>query len=144
VGSVGFASWTIVNRKKRVVAASQPFFLCLLCFGCFVLGSSLIVVPIDHGSSNMTLCDGHGDLDPCGKACTATVWLVSLGLSISFSALFAKTWRINRIMKNSMKLKRITVTVWDMLKPVSVVLACTYERERKYLLCINFLMETRD
>ena len=125
ITSVGLASWTIINRRKRIVAASQPFFLCLLCFGSLVLGASLLTIPVDHGPTQIGQCRAD-DLDPCGMACTATIWLISLGLSIVFSALLAKTMRINRIMNNSKKLRRITVTVWDMLKPVLVVLSCTY------------------
>jgi len=123
ITSVGLASWTIINRKKRIVAASQPFFLCLLCFGSLVLRASLLTVPVDHGPTQIGQCRVD-DLDPCGMACTATIWLVSLGLSIMFSALLAKTMRVNRIMNNSKKMRRITVTVWDMLKPVFVVLSC--------------------
>ena len=122
---MGLAGWTIINRKKRIVAASQPFFLCLLCFGSLVLGASLIAIAVDHGPTKVGLCR-IDNLDPCGMACTATIWLVSLGLSIMFSALLAKTMRVNRIMNNSKKLRRITVTVWDMLKPVLAVLSCTY------------------
>ena len=125
ITSMGLAGWTIINRKKRIVATSQPFFLCLLCFGSFVLGASLITIPVDHGPTEVGMCRTD-NLDPCGMSCTATIWLVSLGLSIMFSALLAKTMRVNRIMNSSKKLRRITVTVWDMLKPVLAILSCTY------------------
>lgn len=125
ITSIGLASWTIINRKKRIVAASQPFFLCLLCFGSLVLGASLITIPIDHAPTKVGRCQ-IDFLDPCGMACTASIWLFSLGLSIMFSALLAKTMRVNRIMNNSKKFRRITVTVWKMLKPVLAVLSCTY------------------
>jgi gamma-aminobutyric acid type B receptor len=55
-------------------------------------------------------------------ACNSTVWLATLGLGVVFSALFAKTYRINRIMNSAQKFRRIKITVKQTLVPVAIVL----------------------
>lgn len=113
--SVAFAAWTWRNRTTRVVKASQPFFLYLLCIGCAVLAVSIVPMAIDHSIAS---------LNGCAMACNSIIWLLALGFSLIFSSLFSKTHRINKIMNNAKKFKRIQVTVRDTLKPVIVLLAC--------------------
>lgn len=48
--TVGFAAWTIWRRKSKVVIASQPIFLRLICAGVFLMGyvSYICCVPSYH------------------------------------------------------------------------------------------------
>jgi len=111
--SIAFAVWTWRKRKSRIVRASQPFFLYLLCVGCALLTCAIIPLGIDHSISSMS---------GCAVACNSVVWLVSLGTAIVLSSLFSKTHRINKIMNNSKKFKRVTVTIHDTLKPAIALL----------------------
>jgi hypothetical protein len=111
--AVGFGCWTARYRKSRVVLASQPFFLYTICFGILIFGSTMIPLSLDHGAL---------ELPGCQMACTSTVWLFTLGISITLSAFVAKTHRINRILNNPNKLKRIKVTVRQVLGPMIVFL----------------------
>jgi hypothetical protein len=110
----GFMGWTWKNRDKRVVKASQPFFLHLICFGCIVLATSIVAHQFDPAISSI-----HG----CSIGCTSTIWLVALGFAIIFSSLFAKTRRINVIMNGAAHFKRVKLTVRDTMKPVAVLLS---------------------
>mmetsp|Transcript_7702 Transcript_7702/g.13558 ORF Transcript_7702/g.13558 Transcript_7702/m.13558 type:complete len:650 (+) Transcript_7702:302-2251(+) len=107
------AFWTLKNREKRIVKASQPFFLCLICIGTIILASSII--PASFDLDNLHL-EGNN------KACMAVVWLLYIGIGVIFSALLAKTYRINKIMKNAKKFKRITMKTRQTLFPVIAVL----------------------
>jgi hypothetical protein len=106
--------WTWYNRNTRIVRASQPFFLLLLCFGTILLAATII--PVSYGVSNASM-------EGLDTSCNSTVWLACLGHTIIFSALFSKTHRINTIMKSARKYRRIKVTIRDTLKPMTVMLS---------------------
>ncbi|KAG7371356.1 7 transmembrane sweet-taste receptor of 3 GCPR [Nitzschia inconspicua] len=108
------AVWTWYNRNKRIVRASQPFFLCLLCFGTIVLAATIIPMSVDGGNLS---------IEGLNRSCTAQVWLLMLGATMIFSTLFSKTHRVNKIMRNARHFKRIKVTVRDTLKPMSVMVS---------------------
>ena len=44
--SIACAIWTQLNRSDRVVKASQPFFLLIICAGCLIMASSIIPLSI--------------------------------------------------------------------------------------------------
>lgn len=71
--SVGFAVWTYVNRKDRVVKASQPMFLGLICLGTFITACSIIPLSIDDSIASQRGCD---------IACMAVPWLFSIGFAV--------------------------------------------------------------
>jgi hypothetical protein len=121
--SLSCGGWTYKNRKDKVVIASQPFFLFLICIGCFIMASAIIPLSID---------DSIASPEGCSKACMAFPWvsghivshgtcihtshllieyisfpfrtnlqLLSLGFTAIFSALTSKTWRLNRVVENA-------------------------------------------
>ncbi len=84
--AIGFAIWTWRNRKTRVIMASQPFFLYLILLGVILVAASIIPYSFDDQTFSQSVCN---------HACTAIPWLLFPGLSVIFSALFTKTYRIN-------------------------------------------------
>eukprot|EP00977_Amphora_coffeiformis_P000955 scaffold202_cov180-Amphora_coffeaeformis.AAC.7 len=115
--SIGAAVWTYVNRTKYVVKASQPIFLYIICFGTLVFASSIIIMGLDdENHSNATL----------DRACTSLPWLYNIGFVLIFSALFSKTWRINRLFHQSNKFKRIKVTTKDVILPLVLLLVANF------------------
>ena len=88
--SLGFMGWVICYRRTRVVRASQPVFLALICVGTAAIGAAIIPLGVDDGVTN-----ARG----ASVACMAWAWLVPCGFSISFSALFSKLWRLNRLIQ---------------------------------------------
>ena len=106
--SLFFALWTFKNRNVRVVRASQPSFLIMVCVGVFIMSTSIIPMGFDDEIASQQGND---------IACAIQPWLYSVGFVIAFSALFSKTWRINKIFHNPDKFKRVKVTAKDVLMP---------------------------
>jgi simple sugar transport system substrate-binding protein len=75
VTSIAFSGWVIWNRKLRVVMASQPPFLLMICTGTFVMALTVIPLSID---------DGIASDEGCDKACMTTPWLFALVSSVFF------------------------------------------------------------
>ena len=114
--SIYFFVWTYKNQATKVVKASQPIFLYLICCGCFLMSLPTIFYSID---------DQIASDDICSAFCVVTPWFFFLGWILSFSALFAKTKRVNKIFHNPVAFSRIKVTVWDVMKPVLALLVVT-------------------
>jgi len=100
--------WVLKNRSNRIVRASQPIFLGLICLGSFLMAAGIYPLNIDDENTS-----DRG----CSIACMATPWFIGCGFSVSFSSLLAKTIRINRLFGAATKFARITVTVKDVMKP---------------------------
>ena len=106
-----FAVWTVWNRKVQVVALAQPEFLIMVAAGCAVFASSLI--PFSMERANVGGSSG---------ICMASQWTIFLGWTIVFSAVYAKTWRINHVVRASQVFRRTVITKWDVLKPFALLL----------------------
>lgn len=104
--AIGFGIWTAVRRKSKVVRASQPIFLGMLCAGAFVLASTMIP---------LSLADFPEET--LAQLCTSVPWLFSTGMVTSLSALISKTLRVYRVASSSAKHKRITVKPQHVLPP---------------------------
>lgn len=104
---------TIVMRQDRVIKASQPIFLVMICVGTFLLAATIIPLSID---------DGIASEQGCNNACMSTPWLFFIGFVVTFSALFAKTWRINQLVDNAINFRRITVRPQDVMISLIVLL----------------------
>jgi gamma-aminobutyric acid type B receptor len=97
------------------MVSSQPFFLYMICFGSLVVAS--VIIPC-------TLDDEGGSHSQRGLdiACMSVPWLYVLGFIIIYSALFSKTWRINKIFKGARSFERVTVKPRDVLIPFIVLM----------------------
>ncbi|CAJ1931279.1 unnamed protein product [Cylindrotheca closterium] len=109
--SIGFTIWMVRYRKTRVVKASQPIFLGIIALGCFLMGTSIVFLSLD---------DEVVSAETCSAFCILTPWFFSFGWVLSFSALFAKTQRVNKIF-HSPKFHRMKVTVKDVMAPMIVL-----------------------
>lgn len=112
--ALAFAGWTWCKGASAVVRRSQPIFLYLLCTGAFLMGASIIPLSFDGG-----ICKTQ---EGCDAACVVAPWLLSVGFTLLFSALFTKTHRLNRILKAAGRFRKIVVTPWDVAKPMMVLL----------------------
>jgi len=88
---VGSAIWVFMNRKHRVLTASQPPFLYLICLGTIVQSASIFTISFDE-SYGWT----KGQLD---KACMAMPWLLALGHILVYASIFTKLWRVNKVLQ---------------------------------------------
>lgn len=112
--SIGFGLWAYAARDSRIVRASQPIFLYILCWGTFLMGVSIIPKSLDDS----IVSDSGADW-----ACTIFPWFLALGWCFSFSALFSKTYRINQIFHNP-GFKRVKIEAQDVVIPMFAMLAC--------------------
>ena len=111
--SLGFAVWTQMYRSSRVVKASQPIFLHIICIGAATMASSIIPLSIDNGIASVNDCD---------IACISFPILLSVGFSVIFSALLSKTHRINVIFEKATQFKRAKVDARHVMRPLFVIL----------------------
>lgn len=115
--AIGFGFWTYHNSRKRVVRASQPIFLYIISAGTLLMGLAIIPLTID-----LRVTDQKG----ADAACMAVPWLLAVGFSLTFSALFTKTYRINQLMGSAARFKRLTVTATDVVKPMIILLILNF------------------
>ncbi|KAL7535821.1 hypothetical protein ACHAWF_005283 [Thalassiosira exigua] len=109
--SILFAGWVAVNRKNRIVRASQPFFLILICVGTLIMGAGIFLMGLD---------DDIATKEGCDIACMATPWMLGCGFSCMFAALYSKTLRVNKLFKAG-RFTRITVRKRDVMKPLLAI-----------------------
>lgn len=98
-------AWVLWYRKAPAVVQMQPIFLMMLITGVTV--QSLSIMPSGADEENT---------ENVNAACLSYYWLISLGSTLTLSALFSKLWRVNRLF-NVQGFQRKVVTVKDVLKP---------------------------
>lgn len=109
--SLLFLVWTWIHRKDGVVRASQPIFLAQICIGTFIMTSAVIPFSLQEPVSQNGL-----DI-----ACMLSPWCISIGFVTAFSALFTKTWRLNKLFASGYR--RVQVRARDVVLPFLVLMA---------------------
>ncbi|KAL9185610.1 hypothetical protein ACHAXT_003387 [Thalassiosira profunda] len=114
--SVALAAWTFRYRKRTAVKSAQPVFLGLVLIGAAVLCSSIVPMSfetsyryLEHPLTGELTDMPNPDVRGVDAACMAVPWLVVLGFVISYSALFAKTWRIKKVYDSARAMRRVTI-----------------------------------
>jgi ABC-type branched-subunit amino acid transport system substrate-binding protein len=105
--SLAWMQWTWRHRRSDIVRASQPIFLFQLCIGTFLMASTIVPMSLQEPVSKTGL----------DVACQTTPWLLSIGFVTAWSALFAKTWRLNRLLQSGQTLKRVKIGPVDVMRP---------------------------
>ncbi len=114
--ALGWIAFTWWYRKKRVIAGSQPPFLYMLCFGVMVMAASIIPMSLEEPVQTSVL----------NVSCMSQLWLLSTGFTTTFSALFCKIWRLNKLIQSSKSFKRINVRTQDVLYPFMILLSLNF------------------
>ena len=111
---LAFGFWVWYYRGTRVVKASQPTFLLMVAAGIIIMSSGIIPLGFDdsHG-----IGEGHAI-----AICMSSPWLICTGFTVSFSALFSKTSRVNRIFKAGSGITRIKISTRDVILQCCVLL----------------------
>lgn len=110
-----FAGWVYWYRQLRIVRTMQPTFLITLCLGILIMSLAIVPMGVDDGSASVR---------GCNIACMATPWLLSLGFTVTMSALFSKLWRINTLF--SQTFRRIRVREQDVVAPFAVLFTLNF------------------
>ncbi|XP_022086436.1 gamma-aminobutyric acid type B receptor subunit 2-like [Acanthaster planci] len=100
-------------RKKRAIKLSSPMLNNMIICGCLLLYTSVFVFGLDKS----TLKDGTFI-----TICFIESTLVCIGISLSFGALFLKTYRIHLVWTNSMRhAKRIEISDTKLMAGVAAM-----------------------
>jgi hypothetical protein len=108
--SLGTVGWVYVCRESRLVKASQPEFLYLLCFGAALVATSLIFISFDESQ-------GFSD-DKLSAMCSAFPWFFVIGYLTMYSALFSKLWRLSKLLS----MRRRAVGIQQVLLPFCFIM----------------------
>ncbi|XP_070571218.1 gamma-aminobutyric acid type B receptor subunit 2-like [Ptychodera flava] len=134
-GAVSFLVFNIKHRKKRIIKMSSPNINNVILCGCVFTYSTVLIADIEGVT-----------FDP-KTTCKTSGYLLLLGFSIAFGALFSKTWRVHLIFRN-VKLQKqvvkdshllvkvfvlvcvdvITIALWELVDPLTAVIRETPER----------------
>ncbi|XP_067936767.1 gamma-aminobutyric acid type B receptor subunit 2-like [Watersipora subatra] len=93
-----FLAVNIRYRKTRVVKMSSPNMNNLIIIGSFLVYATIYMMRVDKDQ----LSDKAYE-----TVCIAHAWFLSIGFTISFGAMFAKTWRVYSIFSSPHKQKRV-------------------------------------
>jgi hypothetical protein len=107
LSSIISSIWVYRHRSHRILAASQPVFLYLLAFGCFVQSSTILVLSFDEstGWSEQAL----------SSACAAAPWLLTLGHILIYGALSCKLYRVNKVLQFARRKIQMWQVVWPLV-----------------------------
>lgn len=113
--SLFFSAWTAFHRKTKVVTASQPIFLHMLCAGTFAIGLAIVPLALqdEYDNNKETLLESS-------IMCTTVPWLVSGGFVIAFSAILSKLKRVNAVF-GAKKHTKVVVETRDVLRPFTIL-----------------------
>lgn len=88
----------ILFHTKRVIAASSPIFLCLVCFGAGVAMGCIFFWRYTYIT----------DVD-----CYCRIWFLAMGFNIAYSALFVRTLKIDRLW-SAQNIQTKPLHTWEM------------------------------
>ena len=139
--------WTLrYRRESLVVRVAQPEFLIMIVVGVIIMAASLIPLSYENGDDPtiMFATPNAADYEDIRTSsgsfkigiCMSVPWLAFTGFTVVFSALFAKTWRVNRIyflnrqsgsQNGSQSQERAAVPgISQMLQPFAALLVCNW------------------
>lgn len=104
LSSLATAMWVYVNRMEQVLRAAQPMFLYALALGSAVFSLAIAFLSFDEG-------DGLS-VGRLSKLCMTVPWLVSIGHVITYGALFAKLYRVNKVLQFTRRKVGVQQAVW--------------------------------
>ncbi|XP_077998724.1 gamma-aminobutyric acid type B receptor subunit 2-like [Glandiceps talaboti] len=81
-------------RRIRIIKMSSPNINNIILCGCLLTYASVLPANVDGFNTDPLLC------------CKISIYLLLLGFSLTYGALFSKTWRVHRIFTNKYLEKR--------------------------------------
>ncbi|XP_024863471.1 gamma-aminobutyric acid type B receptor subunit 2 isoform X2 [Kryptolebias marmoratus] len=93
-----FLFFNIKNRNHRLIKMSSPYMNNLIILGGMLSYASIFLFGLDGGF----VSDKEFE-----TLCTVRTWILIVGYTTAFGAMFAKTWRVHAIFKNVKMKKKI-------------------------------------
>ncbi|XP_068723157.1 gamma-aminobutyric acid type B receptor subunit 2-like [Montipora capricornis] len=112
--SLSFLYFNISNGKNGVIKMSSPKLNNIIIMGCILCYVSVVLFGLDA-----RFLDSKG----YGINCNVRAVVLSLGFSLSFGALFSKTWRVHKIFTAAKSLKKMAIKDLHLVGIVAGLLA---------------------
>ncbi|CAF1154021.1 unnamed protein product [Rotaria sp. Silwood1] len=132
--AIFFFVFNIIFRTHRFIRMSSPQINNLIIAGCILSYTSVLLMGIDS-----TLLGKRSSESAMNFICAIRVWTLSIGFTISFGAIFSKTWRVHTIFTNVNASKRavkdyrlfifvgvlfaidtVLLTAWQIVDPLKI------------------------
>ncbi|EDW84644.1 uncharacterized protein Dwil_GK13022 [Drosophila willistoni] len=107
-----FLAFNIKYRNQRYIKMSSPHLNNLIIIGCMLTYLSIIFLGLDTTLSSVAAFP---------YICTARAWILMAGFSLSFGAMFSKTWRVHSIFTD-LKLNKKVIKDYQLFMVVGVLL----------------------
>ena len=91
----------VIFLKDTYFRLMSPMFCQLICVGSMLCFGAVLTLVKNN--------------PPNEASCTAYPWLLGVGFMIMYGCLFAKTWRLYRVINSSMKMKSKVITNTDVM-----------------------------
>ncbi|XP_071853304.1 gamma-aminobutyric acid type B receptor subunit 2-like isoform X2 [Apostichopus japonicus] len=111
--AIGFLTFNMKHRNQRYIKMSSPFLNNLIILGGILTYSSVFLLGMDRGTMGSSVS--------LANICKARAWCMCIGFTLSFGAMFSKTWRVHRIFTN-IKMKRKVIKDHQLFAIVGVLL----------------------
>eukprot|EP00522_Entomoneis_paludosa_P007414 CAMPEP_0172454748 /NCGR_PEP_ID=MMETSP1065-20121228/11644_1 /TAXON_ID=265537 /ORGANISM="Amphiprora paludosa, Strain CCMP125" /LENGTH=1032 /DNA_ID=CAMNT_0013207129 /DNA_START=2817 /DNA_END=5915 /DNA_ORIENTATION=+ len=125
--------WVYRHKDNTLVRVSQPLFMVLLVVGCVI--SSMAILPLgaedkdafssttNHLSNGDEVEQSDANISRINASCMTVPWLWGIGFGITFSALFAKVWRVKKLYNSGMAMRRKPVQAREVMMIMVIVVA---------------------
>ncbi|CAH3135995.1 unnamed protein product [Porites lobata] len=112
--SLSFLYFNISKSKNRIIKMSSPKLNNIIIVGCILCYASIVLLGLDARFL---------DLQGYGINCNVNTSVFSIGFSLSFGAMFSKTWRVNKIFTAATVNKKMAIKDRHLLAIVVALLA---------------------
>jgi len=116
--AIAMLIFNIVTIRKPLIWDSAPFINMIIIVGCIMMLIACFLLGVD--SRTPAVEDSYKDAR-YGAICIARLWLLTIGFTLSFGALFSKTWQVYRVYTNP-KLKKEPFKMWNFLIMMGIFL----------------------
>ncbi|KAH8375112.1 hypothetical protein KR200_000318 [Drosophila serrata] len=128
-----FLAFNIKYRNQRYIKMSSPHLNNLIIVGCMLTYLSIIFLGLDTTLSSVAAFP---------YICTARAWILMAGFSLSFGAMFSKTWRVHSIFTD-LKLNKKVIKDYQLFMVVGVLLAIDIAIITTWQIADPFYRETK-
>ncbi|XP_045468620.1 gamma-aminobutyric acid type B receptor subunit 1 isoform X1 [Harmonia axyridis] len=118
--AVSLMIFNIWNSHRRVIQSSHPVCNTIMLFGIIVCMTSVFLLGLDGRFVSPSTYP---------SICQAKTWMLTIGFTLSFGAMFSKVWRVHRLTtkaKSDPKVRTKKVQPWKLYSMVSGLLVIDF------------------
>ena len=122
-------------RQEQSIKYSSPSINNLIILGTILGFLSITLLSMDSNTTcpdalvsivpnDLALTQGRSATPPCTATtwlCTARLWIISLGFTLMFGSMFAKTYRVYRLFDPKAAFKKISIHTKDLYRIIAIL-----------------------